>query len=155
MDYEDLKVLEELRRNGSITDEEYRIERNKILNKINNPSQEKQFWGMTENSYIALMHISQLFGYIVPFLGFLAPIVLWVINKDNSVKVDLVGKNILNFMLSWFIYILCVVPFCLIVIGIPIIVALATVWIIFIIVATIKAGNGEHWKYPLTLNLIK
>jgi uncharacterized Tic20 family protein len=37
------------------------------------------------------------------------------------------------------------------IIGIPLLVAVAVLSIVFPIVAAIKASNGEVWKYPLTI----
>ncbi len=154
MDYKDLKVLDELRKSGAITEEEYQKEKQKIFDAMNNPKK-KEFLGMNENSYIAIMHVSQLVGYIVPLLGFLAPIVLWMMNKDDSVRVDSNGKNIINFLISWVIYIACAGILSIIVIGIPILITLLVLQIIFTIMATLKALDGEFWNYPLSLTIIR
>lgn len=154
MNYEDLKALDELRKNGAITEEEYQVQKKKILNSSDNTSK-KPLFGMAENSYIALMHISQFGGYLVPLLGFIAPIILWVLNKDTNPNVDLNGRNIINFMISWLIYAVCAGILSLLLIGIPILVALAIMQIVFVIMASLKAMNGEYWKYPLSLTIIK
>ena len=110
---------------------------------------------MTENSYVALMHVSQFAGYILPGLGFAAPIILWLMNKDINAKVDSVGKHIINFMISILIYCAISGVLCCLLIGIPMLIALGIMQIVFIIIATIKANNGETWKYPLTIDFLK
>ena len=156
MNYDDLKALDELRKSGAITEEEYQKEKNKILEQMHHQSsKEKDMFGMSENSYITLMHLSQFGGYIVPFLGFIAPVVFWVLNKDNNANVDLHGKNIVNFMLSWLIYYVCGGILVLLLIGIPVLIALAIMQIVFIILAAVKATNGEYWKYPLSITIIR
>jgi uncharacterized Tic20 family protein len=155
MTYEDLKVLDELRRNGSITEEEYQKEKQKIFDRTENRSSSSVLLGMTENSYLALMHISILGGYVLPFLGFILPLILWLMNKDNNSNVDSTGKNILNFIISWLIYSVGAGILCLLLIGIPILIALAVTQFVFAILGAIKAANGETYTYPLTITFIK
>ena len=154
MKYENLKILSELRNNGSITEEEYQREKEKILNdestsfsSIKNP-----LFGMTENTYIMLMHITQFAGIILPFAGFIIPILMWIANKENNSNVDLHGKNILNFMISFVIY---AAVAAITIIGIPIAVLVGIFYMILVIMATVKANNGEYWKYPLSIQFIK
>ena len=155
MSYEDLNLLDELRRKGSITEEEYQREKAKVLNSQNNNFSKQPFFGLTENTYLLLMHLSQFFGYIIVGLGFAAPIILWLLNKENSTKIDQHGKNILNFMISMFIYTAVAAIFCIILIGIPILIILGILQLVFIILAAIKAGNGEYWEYPLSIKFLK
>lgn len=155
MNYDDLKTLDELRRNGAITEEEYQTEKQKFFDRQAENSSSKPLLGMTENSYMALMHISQLSGYLLPFFGFIAPVILWMINKDTNAKVDATGKHILNFILSWFIYAFGAAILCLLLIGIPLLIALSITQFVFAIIAAIKANNGEFWKYPFTIEFLK
>ena len=155
MSYEDLNLLDELRRKGAITEEEYQREKDKVLNNQNNTFSKQPFFGMAENSYLLLMHLSQFFGFIIPGLGFAAPIIMWLLNKDNSAKTDQHGKNIVNFMISMFIYYAVACVLFLILIGIPLLVLLGIMQFIFIILAALKANNGEYWEYPLSIKFIK
>ena len=155
--YEDLQKLDELRKTGAISDEEYQKEKEKIFNQAENPktTNSNPLLGLTENSYVALMHISQFAGVILPGLGFAVPIILWILNKDNNAHVDAIGKHIINFMISIFIYYAASGVLCCIVIGIPMLIALGIMHIVFVIIAAIKANNGETWRYPLTINFLK
>ena len=78
MKYEDLKILDELREKGSITEEEYQREKAKMLN--DEPSDAKSgkqpLFGLTENTFLMLMHLSQFAGAIVPLAGFVVPIII-------------------------------------------------------------------------------
>lgn len=145
--YDDLNKLESLREKGSITEEEYQNEKKKILD---SPSPSNLF-GMNENTYLLLMHLSQFAGFILIGLGFALPIIMWLTNKENP-NVDKHGKNIVNFMISMFIYFCIAGVLCILLIGIPMLLALALMQFIFIIIATVKAANGEYWKYPLSIS---
>lgn len=147
--YEDLKELDELRERGAITDAEYEREKYKILNRPSSSS--KDLFGMDVKSYTMIMHLSQFAGYILFGLGFVIPIVLWLINKENP-TVDKHGKNIANFMLSWIIYCIIAGVLCFVLIGIPLLILLAILQVVFIIITTIRAYNGEYWKYPMSIN---
>ena len=151
--YEDLRLLDELRQKGSITEEEYQREKTKILNNSNNSVTKKPLFGLTENSYLLLMHLSQFLMFT--FIGFIVPIIMWILNKDNSTKVDMHGKNIINFMISMFVYFSVAGILCIILIGVPVLIILGTLAFIFIIIATLKAGNGEYWEYPLSIKFLK
>jgi len=157
MNYDDLKKLDDLRRTGAISEEEYQKEKDRFFNRPENaqPAGSNPLWGMSENSYIALMHISQLTGIIVPGLGFIAPVVLWAINKEANPQVNTVGRHIINFMVSMLIYYAVSVILCILLIGIPMLIALGIMHIVFVIIAAIKANNGEPWKYPLTIEFLK
>jgi uncharacterized Tic20 family protein len=155
MSYEDLKTLDELRKRGSITEEEYQKEKQKIFDRADNRSTSKEFLGMNENSYIALMHVSQFAGYFLVLFGFIAPIILWLMNKNNSKKVDTNGKDIINFMLTWLIFSVGAGILCLILIGIPILIVLIILQIVFIIMAAVKTNDGENWKYPMTITFLR
>ena len=157
MNYEDLKILDELRKNGTITEEEYQREKDKIFSRTGNQSgNSSPFLGMSEDSYVALMHISQLAGYIpVPGLGFIAPIVLWLMNKDNSARVDVNGKEIFNFMISMIIYAVISGILCIILIGFVLLGLIAVLQIACAIFAAINASNGGNYTYPLTIRFLK
>ncbi len=155
MKYEDLKILDQLREKGSITEEEYQREKAKILNETTSSSTSsgsKPLFGLEENTYLMLMHVSQLLGLLIPLAGFVAPVLLWVINKDTNAKVDLHGKNILNFTISYLIY---SAVLAITIIGIPLLVVLGIVYLVFVVLAAVKANNGEYWRYPFIIQFFK
>lgn len=152
MKYEDLKIIDELREKGSISEEEYQREKEKILKdqyKENTSADKKPLFGLSENSYLMLMHISQIAGGIVPLLGFIIPILMWTTNKETNANVDLHGKNILNAMISYTLYALILA---VTVIGAAIV---GVIYLVLLIIAGVKANNGEYWKYPFTIQFIK
>lgn len=155
MKYDDLKILDELRAKGSITEEEFQREKAKILaedNNIYSGIHKKPLFGMSQNTYLMLMHLSQLASWLIPFVGIIIPILMWTTNKDGNAEVDRHGKNILNFNISYAIY---SVVLLIILIGIPLLIVLFAVYAIAIVLAAIKASNGEYWEYPLTIKFIK
>ena len=57
-------------------------------------------FGLGESSYLALMS----FLIFLPYVGWIAPIIMWAMGKDISESVNRQGKYILNWYISWFIY---------------------------------------------------
>ena len=105
-----------------------------------------------------LIHLSQLLNFAsagVPFLGIVVPIVLWAIAKDRSPQVDLHGKIALNWIISSLIYLMVIVPFCLVIIGIPFLLVLLVLDVVFPIIGAVKANEGVIWKYPLSIAFFK
>jgi len=101
------------------------------------------------------LHFSLLSGYLIPFAGLIAPIVIWQLKKEEMPDMDAHGKMVLNFILSMLIY--GVISFLLlfVFIGLFLMIALGIIGIVFPIIGGIKANSGVLWKYPLTLELIK
>jgi uncharacterized Tic20 family protein len=84
-------------------------------------------------------------------VGFLGPLIIWMVKKDDSRFVDEHGREALNFSLTVMIGVLVIgLPTCgvgAIVIGI-----LALIWGIQ---GTIEAHNGRYYKYPFNFRMVK
>ena len=69
--------------------------------------------------------------------------------------VDAQGKASLNFQISMTIYGLVAGLLCLILIGIPLVIALLVADLVLVIMASVKAANGESFRYPASIEFIK
>ena len=108
---------------------------------------EAKQWGM-------FIHLSILAGYVLPLAGFIVPIVMWLMKKDDHTLVDQHGKNVINWLISMLIY--GVISFIFIFVGVGVLMlwALGILNIIFAIVGGVKASNGEVWAYPFTIRFL-
>jgi hypothetical protein len=102
-----------------------------------------------------LAHLSALAGFLVPFGNLLGPFIIWQIKKTEFPSVEAHAKAALNFHLSCLIYGIVSALLIIVVIGFFLLVALGIFSLVCVILATIKVNNGQPWKYPLTINLIK
>lgn len=152
--YDDLSKLEELRAQGVISEEEFQYEKSKILGSSYSPK-DGIVGDVDQKTYITLMHLSQFAGFILPGLGFLTPIIMWILKSKENSEIDRHGKNIANFMISMIIYATISAILIILIIGIPMLIAIGFIEIVFIILASIKASNGEYWKYPLSIQFFK
>ena len=116
---------------------------------------QQQYWGMPLNTYCMLLHLSQLSSIVIPGLGFILPVVMWVVNKDKSDTIDQHGKVTVNWLISLVIYYAMCFILIFIIIGAFAIWVLALLNIIFAIIAALKANNGELWVYPLSIRFLK
>jgi uncharacterized Tic20 family protein len=101
------------------------------------------------------LHLSQFAGYIVPFAGWIVPILIWQLKKQEMPALDPHGKVVVNWILSQLIYGAIAGILIFVIIGIPLLIALAAIGIIFPIIGAVKADNGIVWKYPLSIEFFK
>lgn len=108
-----------------------------------------------ENTLGILCHLLAFAGFVVPFGSILGPLVLWLIKRADSPYIDVVGKEVLNFNISWTIYMIIAALSIFALIGVLLLPLAGLLWLIFVIMAAIKASEGKIYRYPLTIRLIK
>lgn len=69
--------------------------------------------------------------------------------------VDEHGKEVINFQISMTIWFILSAFLAFLLIGIPLLIVLAILQVIFVIIGALKADNGQLYKYPLTIQFIK
>jgi len=110
-----------------------------------------------------LCHLSALAGFIgVPFGNIIGPLIFWQIKKNEYPSVDVHGKAALNFQITVTIgvYGSIILGFLTLFICVGYLLFIAAfviglVGLILSIIAGIKANNGEEYKYPFSMDLIK
>jgi uncharacterized protein len=107
-------------------------------------------------TWTALCHASALLGVFLHFPGhLLAPLIVWLMKREDAPEIDAHGKEAINFQISMLIYNLVAAVFCLILIGF---VFLAILWVlnaVFVIIAAIQASDGKFYRYPMTIRFIQ
>ncbi|WP_057935658.1 DUF4870 domain-containing protein [Algoriphagus resistens] len=171
LDY--LIKLDDLVKKGIITEDEFNCEKDKILgdSMTRRPG---NLFGLNENTYCFLLHIAVFLGIVHILLALVAPVVLWTLNRQTSQLVDEHGRNVVNWVLSFFIY----ATICFVVIfpgishlpmnispnfnlltslysGLFPITILLLISIMFVFIGGLKASNGQIWKYPLAIPFFK
>ena len=113
-----------------------------------NPTQDERTWGM-------IAHLSTFTGFIVPLGSVIAPLVVWLLKRDQSAFVADQGKEALNFNISVLGAALICALLIFVFIGILLGVALFIFWLTLTIVAAIKANEGVRYRYPFAVRLVK
>lgn len=115
---------------------------------MNEMTQEQKTWGM-------IAHLSSLAGLIIPLGNVIGPLVVWLIKKDTMPFVDDQGKEALNFNITVFIAAVVSGLLTLILIGFLLLLVVGLGWLVLTVMAGIKANEGNTYRYPFTLRLIK
>ena len=104
-------------------------------------------------------HLSALLSLVIGF-SFVGPLVIYLAKKDDPF-VRRHAAEALNFNLSVLLYaiVLGIATFVLIffVVGlalIPVLILGFLAWLVLVCLAAAKAGQGEEYRYPLTLRLV-
>lgn len=107
-------------------------------------------------TWCVLCHAAALLGLFFHFLGHVfGPLIVWLLKRGDGAEIDAHGKESLNFQLSMLIYDAIAVILCIVLIGIPILIVLWVLNTVLVIVASIKASEGELYRYPLTIRFVK
>ncbi len=89
------------------------------------------------------------------FTSLIAPLIIWLIKREDSPFVDRAGKNYFNFLLSYVIWSIIGTITMLILIGFVLLPIIVILNFIFTIVAAVKAYNGEDYLPPLSIRFFK
>ncbi len=138
-----------------------------------------------ENTNAFLIHISAFGGLFFPFGNIITPLIAWQTLKERSAFLDEQGKEAINFNISYTLYVFLItitfIPFAIGsifndhnffrnhnfhfdfdfhnmfgFIGLGSIAGIIyVIGIALVIIASIKAKNGENYKYPFTIKFIK
>jgi len=112
-------------------------------------SKDARMWGM-------FCHLAGLAGIVIPAVGnIVGPLIVWQIKKDEYPFVDEQGKEAVNFQISMTIYGLISAVLIFICVGFFLLAAVGVVDLVFLLIAAVKANNGQSYRYPLTIRFIK
>jgi len=109
---------------------------------------QERMWGM-------LCHLSAFTGCVIPFANIIAPLIIWLTQKDKSNFVEEHGRESLNFQISVTLYAFIAGILTVIGIGVIILAGLGIFNIIFLVIASINANDGNNYRYPFTIKFIK
>jgi uncharacterized Tic20 family protein len=112
------------------------------------PSAEEKQWAL-------FAHLSALIGFIIPFGSIIGPLIIWQIKKNEMPFVDDQGKEALNFQITMAIAVIVCIVLMVVLIGFLLIWIVGLLDLIFIIIAALAANNGQAYRYPITLRLVK
>lgn len=107
-----------------------------------------------DRKLLAATHLSQLLDLVTGIGGFLIPLIIWIVKRDEVLHLDSQAREILNFRISMFIYILLCIPLLLLGVGFIGLLIISIFYLVFPILNAIRANNGEEPRYPLTLKIL-
>ncbi|MGF7215581.1 hypothetical protein GGR92_001721 [Spirosoma lacussanchae] len=108
-----------------------------------------------ERMWAMLTHLSSLTGFFTLVGSLVGPLIVWQVQKEKSAFIDYHGKEAVNFNITMALAAGVAFLLFLILIGFVLFWVVGTVWLIFTLIAAIKANNGEYYRYPLSIRFIK
>lgn len=138
-----------------------------------NLTENERLWAA--GAHLAALALALLTSWMAGIAGGLGALGIWILKRDESAFVAEHAKEAVNFNLSMFIYACAagligflLVGATILTLGLGIILtapagivlllaigAIAVMWLVCSVIATFKAYNGESYRYPLTIRLLK
>ena len=99
-----------------------------------------------------LSHLSAFITFVgIPSL--VGPLVMWLLNRDDP-YVEEQAKDALNFNISFLIYGVAAAISIILLVGLIALPVVLVTWFVLVIVAAVKASNGEDYRYPFTIRFV-
>jgi uncharacterized Tic20 family protein len=100
-------------------------------------------------TWAILAHLIPLVG-----LGFIAPLVIYLIKKDDDPFVAHHAREALNFQITVIIALIISAILILVFIGILLLIAVGIASLVFAILAAVAASNEQMYEYPISIRLV-
>ncbi|RPE76967.1 DUF4870 domain-containing protein [Vulcaniibacterium tengchongense] len=119
-----------------------------------------------QRQWAMFAHLSAIAGAILTsgvggWGTFLGPLIIWLVKKDTMPFVDEQGKEALNFNITVALACVALVVLVVVTLGIGVLIAIPAwiligiAWLVFTIIAAVKANDGVSYRYPFALRLVK
>jgi uncharacterized Tic20 family protein len=80
---------------------------------------------------------------------------VWLTRRDRDPFIDQAGREALNFGISIAIYGSVLLVAALMLVGIPLLMVGVVAWVVLASLATVKASQGQTYRYPLTMRFVR
>jgi uncharacterized Tic20 family protein len=123
------------------------------------PLEDLDFTPSHDDRNLALIaHLSGLAGVLgAGMIGFLGPLIIYLLKKDTSPYVEAQAKEALNFQIT--LLLISIPCFFLVAIScgtlFPLIFLPMTLQVIFGIIAALAVRDGSHYRYPFNFRLLQ
>lgn len=137
------------------------------------PTQSERQWAAS--AHLAALVLALMTSWLAGAAGVLGAGVVYLIKREDSAFVAEHAREAINFNLSMFIYACAAVAIAIALVGVTVltlgigliltvpagivltlaIAAIAILWLVCSAIATMKAWNGERYRYPLSIRLFR
>lgn len=112
--------------------------------------------GASSRNMAMLAHLIGGLGHlVVPAFGWVAPLVIWMMKKEDDAYVADQGREALNFQITVSIAIVIAAISIFACIGVVLLPAVYIANLVFAIIASMATTKGEAYRYPFALRLVK
>ena len=104
----------------------------------------------------SLLHLSALVGLLGNGIGFiLAPLVIWVLKRDDDPFLDEQGKEAVNFQITMTLAAIVLAALIVVGVGLLLLPVVLVAMAGLPIVAALRVRDGEDYAYPISIRFIK
>ena len=111
-----------------------------------------------ERMWAMIAHLSAFAMYCTAVGHIVGPLIVWLSKRDGNPFVNDQGREVLNFQISWTLYMIANVILLFTVVGaviaIPLFIVLPLFHVICMIIGGIKANDGIAFRYPLCIRFL-
>ena len=119
------------------------------------PAAEAAAPGRDERQWAMLCHLSAMLMYCTVIGGFIAPLVIWLLKRDEMPFVADQGRETLNFQITTLLALIAGGLLAIVLIGFVIIGAVLLFHFIVTIIATVRVSEGVLYRYPICWRVIR
>ena len=117
------------------------------------PSREERQWALF--AHLSALLAGLLTGHWLGVGCFIGPLIIWLAKREGMPFVDDQAKEALNFNITVAIAALVCGLLMFVLVGFVLLPILGVLWLVCVILAAIKANEGERYRYPFALRFIK
>jgi len=109
-----------------------------------------------ERQWAAIAHAAGAVSILITggIAGWLVPLIIWIIKKDEGGFAAEQSKEALNFQITAFLLSLIAVPLLCIGVGFLILFAVPIASVVFSIIGALRTWEGERYDYPINFRLV-
>lgn len=107
-----------------------------------------------ERTWGGAAHWGALIAGLFGGLAFLGPLIVLLVKGNESPWVRRQSVESLNFQISIMIYAIVSAILIIVLVGLVLLPAVGILWLVFTIIGSVKASNGEDYRYPLTIRMV-
>ena len=100
-------------------------------------------------------HLATLAGLVIPLGSVVGPLAVWLTRRHRDPFIDQAGREALNFGVSIAVYGSVLLVAALMLVGIPLLIVGVIAWVVLVSLAAANASQGQPYRYPLTLRLVR
>lgn len=108
-----------------------------------------------QRNWAMASHLISLSGFVIPFGNIIGPLLMWLLKREEWPLADDQGKESLNFQINWTILSFITFILCFVLIGFALLPIVLITGLILVVMATIKASEGERFRYPFIIRFIR
>lgn len=124
------------------------------MNDINPAPDQQRELSPDERNWGMFCHLAGFAGIIIPFGSVIAPLIIWLIKRDEMPFVNYNGKEALNFQITYMVAFLVSVVLMSVVIGFLMMAVVGVAWLVFTIIAIMHSSKGEYYRFPYIFRVI-